>query len=144
MTNTVMAFIISQILFIPLWATEINWKDLQSIKIADKKDTKPTLPPELEKKFKEKVKLKGFMLPLDFEAKEVSEFLLVPYVPSCMHVPPPPANQIVFVKLAKTKSQYFYGPVEVQGKVELSVQNFEFTDSYLKMSADAVSEIKNK
>jgi hypothetical protein len=123
---------------------EIIWKDLQAIKVAaDKKDSKPVVPDELKKKLDTKIKIKGFMMPLDFEAKEVAEFLLVPYVPSCMHVPPPPPNQIIFVKLAQ-KSKYFYGPIEAVGKVELSVQNFEFTDAYLKMTAERVSEIKNK
>ncbi len=31
----------------------------------------------------------------------VSEFFLVPYVGACIHVPPPPPNQIVYVKLNK-------------------------------------------
>ncbi len=30
----------------------------------------------------------------------VSEFFLVPYFGACIHVPPPPPNQIVYVKLA--------------------------------------------
>jgi uncharacterized protein len=29
----------------------------------------------------------------------VSEFFLVPYFGACIHVPPPPPNQIVYVKL---------------------------------------------
>ena len=44
------------------------------------------------------VKLPGFIVPLDFEGQEVTEFLLVPYFGACIHVPPPPANQIVYVK----------------------------------------------
>ncbi len=34
----------------------------------------------------------------DFEATTVKEFLLVPFVGACIHVPPPPANQIIYVK----------------------------------------------
>ena len=44
------------------------------------------------------VKLPGFVVPLDFEDQEIKEFLLVPYFGACIHVPPPPANQIVYVK----------------------------------------------
>lgn len=46
----------------------------------------------------ERVRLGGYVLPLDFSgAQEVSRFLLVPYVGACIHVPPPPPNQLVFV-----------------------------------------------
>ena len=47
------------------------------------------------------VKLPGFVVPLEFDGTEVSEFLLVPYFGACIHVPPPPANQIVYVKSQK-------------------------------------------
>ena len=46
----------------------------------------------------QRVKLPGFVVPLEFDDKEVAEFLLVPYFGACIHVPPPPANQIVYVK----------------------------------------------
>ena len=44
-----------------------------------------------------KVRLPGFVVPLDFDGTETSEFLLVPYFGACIHVPPPPPNQIVYV-----------------------------------------------
>ena len=47
------------------------------------------------------VKLPGFVVPLDFEEQELKEFLLVPYFGACIHVPPPPANQVVYVKTSK-------------------------------------------
>jgi hypothetical protein len=47
----------------------------------------------------EKVRLPGYIVPLDFNANsEHDEFLLVPYFGACLHTPPPPPNQIVFVK----------------------------------------------
>ncbi|WP_428517255.1 DUF3299 domain-containing protein [Roseovarius sp.] len=39
----------------------------------------------------------GFIVPLDHEGTGVTAFILVPYVGACVHVPPPPANQLVFV-----------------------------------------------
>jgi len=46
----------------------------------------------------QKVRLPGFVLPFEYtEYKKVSEFLLVPYFGACIHVPPPPPNQIVYV-----------------------------------------------
>ena len=48
------------------------------------------------------LKIPGFIVPLD-ETPEglVSEFFLVPYYGACIHVPPPPPNQIVYVKPTK-------------------------------------------
>ena len=46
----------------------------------------------------QRVRLPGFVIPLDFEGTDTSEFLLVPFFGACIHVPPPPSNQIVYVK----------------------------------------------
>jgi hypothetical protein len=53
------------------------------------------------------VRMPGYVLPLEFSGKLVSEFLLVPWVGACIHTPPPAANQIVHVKPDK--------PVEING-----------------------------
>lgn len=45
----------------------------------------------------ENVRLPGFVVPLEGDAEETSSFLLVPYYGACVHVPPPPANQTVYV-----------------------------------------------
>lgn len=46
----------------------------------------------------QRVKLPGFVVPLEGDGRVVNEFLLVPYYGACIHVPPPPANQIVYVR----------------------------------------------
>jgi uncharacterized protein len=56
------------------------------------------------------VRLPGYLLPLEFSGKQVSEFLLVPWVGACIHTPPPPPNQIVHVKPEK--------PVAMSGMFE--------------------------
>lgn len=45
-----------------------------------------------------KVKIPGFVIPLEGDENTVTEFLLVPYFGACIHVPPPPPNQIIYVK----------------------------------------------
>ena len=45
----------------------------------------------------QRVKLPGFVVPLEMDAKKIDQFLLVPYYGACIHVPPPPANQTVHV-----------------------------------------------
>lgn len=44
------------------------------------------------------VRLPGFVVSLGGEGEAIREFLLVPYFGACIHVPPPPANQVVHVK----------------------------------------------
>ena len=53
------------------------------------------------------VRLSGYVVPLKHEGTRVTEFLLVPYVGACIHVPPPPRNQIVLVNVRN--------PIEVKG-----------------------------
>jgi hypothetical protein len=46
------------------------------------------------------VKVPGFVVPLEGNNETTSEFLLVPYFGACIHVPPPPPNQLIYVKFA--------------------------------------------
>ena len=64
----------------------------------------------------QRVRLPGYVLPLEMDGKKVTEFLLVPYVGACIHAPTPPANQIVHVKHAKGfEAAGLFAPVWVQG-----------------------------
>ena len=67
------------------------------------------------------VKVPGFMVPLEDWAEEVSEFLLVPYVGACVHTPPPPPNQLVYVKMAEGQKVpvSFWDPVWVHGDLAI-------------------------
>jgi|TARA_B110000902_G_scaffold237403_1_gene284415 hypothetical protein len=47
------------------------------------------------------VKIPGFVVPIEGDNQTTTEFLLVPYFGACIHVPPPPANQIVYVKFSE-------------------------------------------
>lgn len=80
----------------------------------------------------QRVRIPGYLLPLEFDGDKVSEFLLVPYVGACIHTPPPPPNQIVHVK---TKEAYatdggLYTPVWVNGlmKAEQVQSSLSFVD----------------
>ncbi len=49
-----------------------------------------------------KIRLPGYTVPFSYDAKaEISEFLLVPYFGACIHAPPPPPNQTIFVRTDK-------------------------------------------
>jgi hypothetical protein len=53
-----------------------------------------------------RVRLPGYAVPLEFDGTRVTSFLLVPYLGACIHVPPPPPNQIVFVRMRE--------PIEIE------------------------------
>ena len=64
------------------------------------------------------VRMPGYLLPLEFSGKEVTEFLLVPYVGACIHTPPPPPNQIVHVKPDKPVANVtVFSPIWVTGRM---------------------------
>lgn len=68
------------------------------------------------------VRIGGYVVPLDFDATTVKEFLLVPFVGACVHVPPPPANQIIYVKTAEGfKLSGLFDPVYVTGVLRTKV-----------------------
>jgi hypothetical protein len=62
-----------------------------------------------------KVRLPGYVVPLDSQGSTLREFLLVPYFGACIHVPPPPANQIIHVKLPAAKPLRSMDAVWVSG-----------------------------
>jgi hypothetical protein len=64
------------------------------------------------------VAIRGYAVPLDVAARRITEFLLVPYVGACIHVPPPPANQIVYVLVpAGIEIAAPFDPVTVTGRI---------------------------
>ena len=44
-----------------------------------------------------RIRIPGFIVPLEEAHHQISEFLLVPYFGGCIHVPPPPSNQITCI-----------------------------------------------
>ena len=67
------------------------------------------------------IKLPGYIVPLGItDAMEVEEFLLVPYFGACIHVPPPPSNQIVHVRSTTgIKLADLYQPFWITGVVQV-------------------------
>jgi hypothetical protein len=45
-----------------------------------------------------KIVIGGYLLPLNYINQKVTEFLLVPWVGACIHTPPPPRNQLIYLK----------------------------------------------
>jgi hypothetical protein len=86
-----------------------------------------------------RVRIGGYVVPLDFEATSVKEFLLVPFVGACIHVPPPPANQIVYVKSDKGfEVGGQFDPVWVTGTLKTETAFTGLADAGYTIDADSV------
>ncbi|MCU0759350.1 MAG: DUF3299 domain-containing protein [Steroidobacteraceae bacterium] len=90
------------------------------------------------------VKLPGFIVPLDVGKDGlVSEFFLVPYFGACIHVPPPPPNQIVYVKTAKGLAlDSIYEAYWVTGKMKITKKNTQLGASAYSLAATKVEIYK--
>ncbi len=86
------------------------------------------------------VKLPGYIVPLESdEGGELNEFLLVPYFGACIHVPPPPPNQIVYVKLRKPFNlKSMADPYWITGTISTKPWTGDMADTDYVMSGDKV------
>ena len=90
------------------WSQVSKLNDLMR---AENENVEPTLDGQ-------RVKIPGYVLPLEMSGTKVTEFLLVPFVGACIHVPPPPANQMVFVRAGEGfESAGLFEPVWVEGRL---------------------------
>jgi len=81
----------------------------------------------------ESVRIPGFIVPLEFlDDQTTTEFFLVPYFGACIHSPPPPPNQIIFVKYAKgLKLEALYNAYWISGVLKTSLEeNYLGTSAY--------------
>jgi uncharacterized protein len=115
----------------------VNWQTLQTLNF--------NLPPAQQKGAAlqlngKRVSIPGFMVPLEDDLDVVTEFLLVPYAGACIHVPPPPPNQIVYVKMDKnTKVQVtFTDPILVTGTLQISTVQSPYGDVSYDLSGESV------
>ena len=85
------------------------------------------------------VRLPGFIVPIDYSGSGVTAFILVPFVGACVHVPPPPANQLVFVTTQTPyESAGLFEPVSVTGMFGVSEISTHLADVGYTMAADRI------
>ena len=89
------------------------------------------------------VRLPGFIVPIDQKGTGVTAFILVPYVGACVHVPPPPANQLVFVT---TNEPYemsgLFEAVNVTGMFGTASTHTQLAQIGYALSADKIEAYK--
>jgi len=86
------------------------------------------------------VKLPGYIVPLDMsEEGRVTEFLLVPYFGACIHVPPPPSNQIVHATSELgVKVEQLYQPFWIEGPLRVEHASSELAEAGYRMDAQKI------
>jgi uncharacterized protein len=77
------------------------------------------------------VKIPGFAVPIEYDEKNVSQFLLVPYFGACIHSPAPPSNQIINVQSGDTgiNPDSIWDPIWVTGVLRTERLNTEAGDA---------------
>jgi uncharacterized protein len=113
----------------------IAWKDLRS---SDPQAEETTTVASLHNK---NVMIQGFVVPLDDEAETYNEFLLVPTVQACIHVPPPPSNQMILVQMDAEKApKRSSKPVWIKGVLQAVRTENPFGIVVYKMYGHAAEE----
>ncbi|WP_415846040.1 DUF3299 domain-containing protein [Stutzerimonas zhaodongensis] len=83
-----------------------------------------------------RIRLGGYPVPLETDNKGRStEFFLVPYPGACIHVPPPPPNQIVMVRYpAGVMLDDIYAPLWVDGTLKIEPVNNDLAEAAYAIS----------
>lgn len=94
---------------------------------------------ELEGKF---VRIPGYLVPLELnERGDAETFFLVPYFGACIHVPPPPPNQMVHVTFSGgLPADAIYIPYWVTGELEIETTANELGVATYAIDATTINE----
>jgi hypothetical protein len=117
----------------------IDWRILGGLDLVTGKA--PASLQELDGKV---VQIAAFIVPLEDDMQESDEFLLVPYFGACVHTPPPPPNQMVYVKMRgnKTVKIGWWDPVIFEGVLHFKQVESVYGASYFEMEGIASKPYK--
>ncbi|MGH1428367.1 MAG: DUF3299 domain-containing protein [Arenicella sp.] len=90
-----------------------------------------------------KVSIPGFIAPLEQLNGMITEFLLVPYFGACIHMPPPPSNQTLYIKVAADyaiRNEDSYEPIWVSGKLSVSDTSTELGSASYQIQDALISK----
>ena len=85
------------------------------------------------------IRIAGYIVPVEVSDQKMTEFFIVPYFGACIHVPPPPPNQIIFAKLAKPiPVTDIYDAYWVEGTLEVESTKNDIAASAYVLVTDKV------
>jgi hypothetical protein len=89
----------------------------------------------------QKVRIAGFVVPITAEGQMVTEFFLVAYYGACIHMPPPPPNQLIFSQFSKSiKIDDIYYPYWVEGTLSTTLTENDLAISAYSLNIDNMSK----
>lgn len=88
----------------------------------------------------QRVRLPGYIVPLEVDDDgRTTDFLLVPYYGACIHVPPPPSNQIVHVHTELgVKVEELYQPYWVEGPMQVKASVSDLAEAGYQLEAEKI------
>jgi hypothetical protein len=87
----------------------------------------------------QRIRLPGYLVPITLEGEKLKDFLMVPYFGACIHVPPPPPNQVVFVSLPEAVAvDDPYGPHWVTGVLSTASSSTELAEAAYTLAGERV------
>jgi hypothetical protein len=92
---------------------------------------------------RKKVRIGGYPVPLESNAEGLNTtFFLVPYPGACIHVPPPPPNQIVLVRFPQgIRLDDIYNPLWVVGTLKVEKVSNDLADAAYALDAASVRAV---
>ncbi|SFQ85104.1 hypothetical protein SAMN05216578_10763 [Halopseudomonas formosensis] len=86
------------------------------------------------------IQIGGYPVPLDTDARgRYTSFFLVPWPGACIHVPPPPPNQIILVDYpAGFAIEDIYEPLWLTGQLRVEQTSNALADASYRLRADEV------
>ncbi|WP_286790746.1 MULTISPECIES: DUF3299 domain-containing protein [unclassified Pseudomonas] len=90
------------------------------------------------------IRLGGYPVPLESNSRgNFTEFFLVPYPGACIHVPPPPPNQIVLVRFPKgVPLPDIYEPYWVIGAMKIEKVDNDLAEASYAIDATKVRKVE--
>ena len=103
----------------------------------------PPAPAAVKALSGKRVRLSGYMIPLDLEDEKCREFVLVPVVPSCFYCTPPGLNEFVVVRMKDKKPVPFSeNAVLVTGVMEVGEERVDnVVTSLFRLAGEAVLDV---
>ena len=85
------------------------------------------------------IRTAGYVVPIEESREGLREFLLVPYYGACIHMPPPPANQIIDVLVSKpVRGLDSMDTVWIEGVLKVARTTHDSGASTYAMRADGI------
>jgi hypothetical protein len=85
------------------------------------------------------VKIPGYIVPFEQSTSGVISFILVPYVGACIHTPPPPPNQLIFVETnIPWRQDNLWDAVWVTGNISHEVQTTDIAETGYALAANKI------